>query len=383
MATWREVKDAIAKGNADEVARLIGDDRVLLHDASPLGTWLHVAASKGQLEVLQRLILLGLDINVLSGVSQKTALSSAASGGQREIVEYLISQGAELDTSAPEKNPLFGAIYGGHPDIVRLLLASGIDAHAVYFGASARPRNALSFAIDRGQAEIESLLGSAGCVLPPPPAPPTIPEAHQQIIAVLSEMFGPVDSLALHTNLPVDDMVHSAIHVIHPNERHRCLTLFTTGMSDKPMKVPPGQTQYQYAELIMHLPADWPIPHESDRSTEAWWPIQWLRQIAYYPHESETWLGGQYTILSNEEPPQPFAANTPFSCLLLIADFAGWSPVQRDGKPVHFYTLVPLYAEERDYERQHGLMKLLESFEQNGVTTVADNARKNVALGEP
>jgi len=68
--------------------------------------------------------------------------------------------------------------------------------------------------------------------------------------------------------------------------------------------------------------------------------------------------------------------------MLLIADFANWSPVQisRD-KRVHFYTLTPIYAEERDYERQRGVRELLRRFEQHNVEAIVDLARVNVATG--
>jgi len=38
------------------------------------------------------------------------------------VVEYLLSQEAILDISEPTRNPLFGAIYGGHSAIAKLLM---------------------------------------------------------------------------------------------------------------------------------------------------------------------------------------------------------------------------------------------------------------------
>jgi hypothetical protein len=69
------------------------------------------------------------------------------------------------------------------------------------------------------------------------------------------------------------------------------------------------------------------------------------------------------------------------SCLLLIADFDAWSPIPLDdGKRIHFYTVTPLYTEERDFEKQHGIVPLLERLHASGASTVVDLHRKNVAL---
>ena len=80
----------------------------------------------------------------------------------------------------------------------------------------------------------------------------------------------------------------------------------------------------------------------------------------YYPQQENTWLGGRYTIIFNDEL---FAG---LWCLLLIADFAGRRPVRISGdKPVHFYTLAPPYAVEHDFERQHDVHQLLRQFDQS------------------
>lgn len=63
-----------------------------------------------------------------------------------------------MDVSDPERNPLFGAIYGGHIEIVRLLIDQGIDTHVKYTGKSMKNMDALAFARERGQMDIAALL---------------------------------------------------------------------------------------------------------------------------------------------------------------------------------------------------------------------------------
>lgn len=380
---WKQVQAAIKAGDADQVAELIGDDESKLTTSTIFGPWLHLAAAQGQLGVVKRLVSMGVDINARGGVSNGSALDRAASKGHLDIVEYLLLLGAEVDVSEPERNPLFSAIYGGHLAVAELLIKSGLDPHVAYMGTSGRPKNALSFANQRGQEAIAEFLIAAGCSLPPDePSDSEGGEAHGRLISTIGAEFGEVSQLALREIVPVDDEVHIAIHVIRPSDKHPYVTLFTTGMSDKATAVPQGQEEFQYAELLIHLPVTWQLPGDSDRSDEDDWPISWLRQLAYYPHQANTSLGGRYTIISNGEPPLPFAANTQLSCMLLIADFANWSPVEisRD-KQVHFYTLIPLYAEERDYGSQHGVLELLRRFDQHDVTTIVDVSRVNVAAG--
>ena len=154
----KEIRSAIKNGKIEIVENLIGVNTDILNSMTPFGTWLHVAASQGQLEIAKLLIKLGADVNIKGGVFGGSALKEAASDGHIEIVKLLLLSGAELDVSEPERNPLFGAIYGGHLDIVKLLVEHGIDIHILYNGTSMRNMDAIAFATELGQNEIADLL---------------------------------------------------------------------------------------------------------------------------------------------------------------------------------------------------------------------------------
>ena len=66
-----------------------------------------MAASLGKLEIVQKLVELGADVNASGGFSEGGPLSRAAAYGHLEVARYLIDHGARLETSDPEKNPLF------------------------------------------------------------------------------------------------------------------------------------------------------------------------------------------------------------------------------------------------------------------------------------
>ena len=154
----KAIRAAIKGGDADAVLSLISQRPARLSMETPFGSWLHVAASSGQLDVVTTLVALGLDVNVRAGILGGAPVNEAASGGHQAVVEFLLSRGATLDVSAPERNPLFGAIYGGHLEIARLLLHSGIDFKIRYSGKSMKEMGAYEFAVERGQSEMAALL---------------------------------------------------------------------------------------------------------------------------------------------------------------------------------------------------------------------------------
>jgi ankyrin repeat protein len=125
---------------------------------TPFGTWLHVAASAGNIEIVKYLVSVGADVNKCGGIPESAPIDHAASEGHGEIVNYLLTQSAEINVSDPEKNPLFGAIYGGHLDIVKLLVERGIDVHVKYTKGSMKGMDAVAFARERGQVDIAEFL---------------------------------------------------------------------------------------------------------------------------------------------------------------------------------------------------------------------------------
>ena len=158
--------------------------------------------------------------------------------------------------------------------------------------------------------------------------------------------------------------------------------LVTEGMSARPMTAPDGGEAFQYAELVLRLPHDWPLTLAAFENPNHFWPIEWLKRIARYPHDNDTWLGGPHTIIANGEPPEPFAPNTKLSCLMLLAnpsEFGRWTRPD-DGAEVVFYDLFGLYTQVRDLELREGLGELLHRFQSRFISKVLDPHRPNVAI---
>ena len=85
-------------------------------------------------------------------------------------------------------------------------------------------------------------------------------------------------------------------------------------------------------------------------------------------------ITGEFTAakdLETGEPPVPLGPGTEQTCLLLIADFYQCFPVEvGENENIHFYHVVPLYTEERDFEKANGMQPLLEAMAAKGLESL-------------
>lgn len=201
-------------------------------------------------------------------------------------------------------------------------------------------------------------------------------EPHAEIIRHMESHHGPVHENAFHEIVRGDSSI--SVHVIPPTDERPWMTLFTAGMSDKPMDVPEGYEPYRFAELMIHLPPDWPIRDVQDPNH--FWPIRMLKKIAYLPHHNDSWLGPPPTILSNDDPPEPFAPNTAFTCMVLFPQSGDAGRLRtEDEREIQFYWMLPIYTDERDLELEQGIAHLFDLFDEFEVPLVVDIHRASVA----
>lgn len=169
--------------------------------------------------------------------------------------------------------------------------------------------------------------------------------------------------------------VHIDVHIVPPGPEHPFWFLFTTGMSARPMNVPPGYLPH--AELSLMLPAWWEVDMGRWRRETRWfWPIRELIDLARYPHRRRTWLGEGHTIASCERP-QPYDASTRMAATLVLPCTLSDEPIAGDVS-TELLALWPLHADELEYKRVHGLMALCDRFEEAGVSPVLDPDRPSV-----
>ena len=114
---------------------------------------LHQAARRGSVPFARCLLEHGADLEERT-VHDLTALQIAANDGQREMLDFLIAEGADIDGGA--FTPLMAAAYRGRTDLVRALLELGADTHKTAANAytdDTTPRTAQQHAELAGQLD--------------------------------------------------------------------------------------------------------------------------------------------------------------------------------------------------------------------------------------
>jgi len=380
MSVYYDIEDAIESGDTRSALTLLTHHmgEFSQEDKDDL---LRAAACHDRVAVMELLVKNGANIHVTHGSGDPPApegiIADAAGEGALNAVRWLVEHGAKVNYEVQGTTRCFtlvAAVNGGHLDVVKYLVEeAGADINAVWIDM-----NPLSHAIMFNQKEIEAYLRSRGAKEPKELGIQSKVDVPALFREHLSEHLGEPEPLSLQEVVPGDPPL--TIHAVRMKDR---LALVTEGMSSKPMTVPPGQEEYQYAELVIYLPKDWPLTKKALADPNHFWPIEWLRRIARYPHENDTWLGGPATVFANDEPPQPLAPNTQLTCLLAITEESEFGCLHLpDGRQIAFYTLFPLYTEERDLEKKQGTAHLLQLFQKHKIGTLVSVKRKNVALAE-
>ncbi|MBM83926.1 MAG: hypothetical protein CMJ78_25500 [Planctomycetaceae bacterium] len=203
-------------------------------------------------------------------------------------------------------------------------------------------------------------------------------EAIELISNHIEKHIGAIDGVIHESG---SDLVPVDLHVVPPTDERPFYTVITSGMSDRPMRVPAELSGLRFAELLICLPPDWPLTQADFQDEANYWPLGLVKRLARLTHENDTWLGFGQTV-PNSDPPQPYAENTQFSCALigipLLSDKEFWKLEVSESKTIHFYSVVPMYPEETDYKLSKGLDQLLQRFDKHQVSELLELDRRNV-----
>lgn len=201
-----------------------------------------------------------------------------------------------------------------------------------------------------------------------------------------------------------DQIVHIDIYVYPPTKERPFGMMITSGMSERPMnaphdawkvwpvditKVPEEMREAlncKYAELIVKLPPDWPLPKPGGqlKNDEYLWPIEELHHLIKYVHRENQWFWDGHTMRSRDDGSLTFAPNT---------KLAGWVFIypphlppsfgmlkMSNSKVICFLQIVPAYSEEIQYAMQYSTRKLIEKFNEANIPDFIDINRKNTCL---
>ncbi|XP_048257896.1 palmitoyltransferase AKR1-like [Haliotis rufescens] len=118
------------------------------------------ASKAGNLEEVKRLVSQGVDVNCRWGGWSMTLVMWAAYGGHRDVVELLVSEGADVSlVTGHSYNTLHYACWGGHLETVKFVLS----LHVVDIDArNNRGLTAADLARRRGHTRVLDLLVSRG-----------------------------------------------------------------------------------------------------------------------------------------------------------------------------------------------------------------------------
>ncbi|MDR2508493.1 MAG: suppressor of fused domain protein [Candidatus Accumulibacter sp.] len=195
-----------------------------------------------------------------------------------------------------------------------------------------------------------------------------------KIGTVLHEIASP----DIHVDIAVIEPAKKRLFFFNPRPYY---TLLTMGMGARRMAVPETfrEKKLERAELLITLPPGWKI---GDADEQWHWPVRWLKFLARFPLNENTWLGWGHTVPNGE----PFADNTKLSGMLLEMPWFFGADSQRchlpGGGEVNFYQLVPLYDEEMEFKVRNGLDALAERFPDT-FDMVVNITRENVCALRP
>ncbi|VVC35016.1 Ankyrin repeat-containing domain,Ankyrin repeat [Cinara cedri] len=145
---------AAEKGQIDVVSNLVagGAD---IHAKDEYGT----TPLKNHKKVIEFLVEKDADVNIADNKCENTALHRATEKGFKAVVEFLVEKGAKVNAiNIVRETPLQLAVRGGHKEIVGFLVANGADVNTVSkFGGTA-----LHSAVEEGYTDIARFLVEKG-----------------------------------------------------------------------------------------------------------------------------------------------------------------------------------------------------------------------------
>jgi hypothetical protein len=181
-----------------------------------------------------------------------------------------------------------------------------------------------------------------------------------------------------------DDLHIDVLHVKSTLFR-RYEVLVTSGMSTRPMVMPPESKEPRFSEVLIILPKGWPLTQPDFDDERNYWPIRLIKSLARYPHHNNTWLGYGHTISGEDavgERTTPYEEDRHYWAAVILPsmtlDESAWTFKNEAGHEVFFWAAVPIYMNELEYKREHGIDLLLDLFDKYKVTDRVDSKRSSV-----
>jgi hypothetical protein len=379
----KELYAAIRANDAEKLARLCkGAQLTTFFDkARESHRLMEAIRHSAGIPVLQVLIDSGVNPLELPKRGRQTPLGEAKRLKRIDCFKYLLDLG--VDPNAGLDDHRITLMGGSEPppvsmqlEMLKLLVEHGVDINFQFtlFGDKNKLFTALDFATSD---EVKEYLRSVGAKTAAelsgqdPSKLRSLDDKNLDEVRVYVEgLFGASEERSFRKIVTASFGI--SVHVIKPKSSQGFLALFTTGLSAKAMKVPPELAEHAYAELYMQLPGDWDFQSSDPRFS---WPIQLLLDLAAYPGENDAYFAVPVTTIANGEPAKPLGPNVKFTASALLAD-EGFQ--RSDGKTVHLFRVIPVYAEEAEMARRF-IPDFLKALDASGTSRILSLNRPNIA----
>ena len=127
----------------------------------------------------------------------------------------------------------------------------------------------------------------------------------------------------------------------------------------------------------MALPPEWDISAAGFQNPATFQPVKLIKELARYPHASETYFAKHHTVMVGEEPllqPMKAAMLMP---PVLVPELR--EPLELgNGERICFYAVYLLHEDELNLKLQGDLDRLFERFAEREVTEMYDLGRRSV-----
>ena len=176
------------------------------------------------------------------------------------------------------------------------------------------------------------------------------------------------------------ETIHRDIYFIKATKDRPYNVLLSCGMSALPMTVPDDISSSEFTEIMILLPKEWDLKHESFDDERNYWPIRIMKEIMMSPHKNKTWFGFGHSY--GHEDDGEFAEGIGFNSVMLahsteLSDDFTQIELEND-KVIDIYTLIPLYKEELEFKIKNSARDLLKRFDKFGIEEIVKVGRKNV-----
>ncbi|MBV0900129.1 MAG: ankyrin repeat domain-containing protein [Wolbachia endosymbiont of Fragariocoptes setiger] len=148
--------NAAKRGVLDRVKFYLEEENVDIDSTNRTGcTALHEASGNGYIEIVNYLISRGADVNITESHRSDlrfrpiTPLVCSVSSGHVEVAKILIQNGAKTDTIVEGRNLLDEAIFSNNPEMISLVMSHGFDINRHNDLGMTPLATAMSLAVDK------------------------------------------------------------------------------------------------------------------------------------------------------------------------------------------------------------------------------------------